>query len=88
MEKEQNHRHDMEEKIVTSREKLSNRGQIFAFILSIIVFAISGFLIYSGFEWAGTIICGASFVALIGLFISGHYRQAKSIQQKKGNTEQ
>lgn len=70
-EKEQSHRHGIEDKALISSITIQKRGQIFALILSLIILIGSMFLIYKGKEISGSILAGATLTGLAYIFITG-----------------
>jgi uncharacterized membrane protein len=70
-EKEQSHRHGLENQALNSSISIQKRGQIFALLLSLLILAISGFLIYEGKELAGSALAGATLTGLAYIFITG-----------------
>lgn len=73
-EKEQSHRHVIEDKALSSSISIQKRGQIFALILSLFILGGSMFLIYSGKEISGSVLAGASLTGLAYIFITGRKR--------------
>jgi len=70
-EKEQNHRHNLENKGVSGAINKDSRGQHYALITSILLITSCVFLIYSGHEISGSILGGGSLTGLAYIFISG-----------------
>lgn len=82
-EKQSNHRQKMESDVIRSQNKQSERGQVFAFILSIILIGagIASFVTDHD-EVAGTIF-GVTIIGLVTVFIVGKKSQSKDLKDKK-----
>jgi len=76
------HRIELERTVVFSREKQSNRGQIFAFILAILFVVLAAFALYLGYPKIALTIVGFTITSIVSLFIAGKNSQ-KPPQQKK-----
>ncbi|WP_419802333.1 DUF2335 domain-containing protein [Mucilaginibacter sp.] len=76
------HRTAMETLVVTSQQKQSAWGQIYAFIIAIFVFAGSMFLIYLGHEVSGGILGSVDLVGLVTVFIMGRFYQVNNLKSK------
>lgn len=70
-EKEQNHRHQQEIKILAENVSIKKRGQIFALTICSLVVAASFALIWTGHEVSGSVLATGSLSALAYVFISG-----------------
>lgn len=75
-EKEQLHRHNLEGRSVQGSISKDKRGQRYALLVTCLVTAIGGSLIYMGHPVWGSIYGGATLVALVGLFL-GHKNKRK-----------
>lgn len=73
-EKEQAHRHFIEDKALSSSISIQKRGQIFALILSLLILIGSMFLIYNGREISGSVLAGSVLIGLAYTFINGRKR--------------
>lgn len=81
------HRHGLENRVVDSNIKLAKRGQIFAYSLGVIGLGGGMFLIHAGLElWGGTAFLG-SLASLIAVFIYGQKKQEKELTEKRGLME-
>lgn len=81
-EKQSSHRQEMESKALGTSSRQGTLGQIFAFILSLVVIIIGGFLIYKDKDISGLVIVISVIVSLVGLFIYGK-RRASQEELKK-----
>lgn len=68
--KQIDHRIEIEKNIVSSRTKQSNRGQIFAFIISVLLVVLAFFALKHGYPKIATIICSATLVSVIYAFVA------------------
>lgn len=76
-ENEQEHRHKTENTALTGSVNAEKRGQWFAFVISLIVFCGSIFLISQDHEISGTILAGGSLTGLAYIFIRGRRQMTK-----------
>ncbi|WP_060988319.1 DUF2335 domain-containing protein [Photobacterium leiognathi] len=70
-EKEQSHRHALEDKAVTGEISKDKRGQNYALLSSLVIILGSIGLIYTGHEVSGSILAGGTLTGLAYIFISG-----------------
>lgn len=70
-EKEQGHRHSVEENGLGGFLGLQKRGQIYGFIIAIVAFIIGGILVYLGHDWVGGLLMGGTVVSLVTVFVIG-----------------
>lgn len=80
------HRIDMESKVVTSQLRQSGRGQIYGFIIAVLFLIVSGVLIYTDHDVAGTILGTVDLVALCTVFVVGREKQKADLEQKAGTS--
>ncbi len=78
-----NHRRNLETTVVNSLSKQSGRGQWLGFIIAIIGLGISGFLIYTGHDTAGSVIGVADLGGLVSIFVIGKQQQKNELENKK-----
>ena len=76
-EKQQDHRINIETKVIISQNKQSGLGQIFGLIIGIFGISCGTFLAYSGVTTVGGIIAGGTVVSLVSVFVIGKTRQRK-----------
>lgn len=74
-EKQSSHRQEIEGKALESSSRQGTLGQVFAFILSLVVIIIGGFLIYSDKNISGLVMVLTAIGSLVGLFIYGKKRE-------------
>jgi Predicted membrane protein len=79
------HRIKLEEIVVVSREKQSQRGQYFAFILTLALIACAVYALYIGAYKIASIIISITVIAVATLFITGKASQTK--QPKQNNNQ-
>ena len=77
------HRMEIEKATLRAEIKQAATGQIFAFIIALAFLFVSGFLIYTGFSVAGTILGTVDLVALVIVFILGRYNKSRSSDIQK-----
>jgi len=78
------HRRSLEEKAVTDQLKESRRGQVFAFILSLIIIGVGSALIFYNEKLAlGLSVIFGNLVTLIGLHLGGKKSQRKDLEDKE-----
>ncbi len=70
-EKEQDHRHTIENTAVNGAINKDKRSQSYALLCIIFLSVLCGGLIYLGHDVAGTVLGGATLVSLAALFITG-----------------
>jgi uncharacterized membrane protein len=74
-EKQQEHRMNLEAKIVSSQSRQSNLGQWFGLIIGLVGIGSGTFLAYSGQTTVGGIIAGGTVVSLVSVFVIGKKNQ-------------
>jgi uncharacterized membrane protein len=79
VEKQSNHRIEIEKKIVDKQLKLLSRGQIFAFIISLIGFSITAGGFYLGYAWQAVVLGAGMIVSLVTIFV----RPSKESEEPK-----
>ncbi len=84
VERQMDHRHGLEKRVVGSNTSQSWVGLIFAFILGMTGLVGSLYLIYIGRELGGGATFLGSLGALIGLFFYGRKSQSKELAEKRG----
>ncbi|EIY8042695.1 DUF2335 domain-containing protein [Vibrio vulnificus] len=84
-EKEQAHRHGIENRGVNGAISKDVRGQYFALICSLVMIVCCTYLISNGHEISGSILGGSTLVGLAYVFITG--RKSKNSRDKDTGTE-
>lgn len=79
-EKQQDHRMGLENKAVTSQLSQSKFGQIFGFILSVIIISACTYLSFTDHETTASILGGTTIISLAGIFVLG--RRGKTPSKK------
>lgn len=74
-EKEQMHRHSIENRALQASIGTEKRGQKYAYVLSLLILFGSMGLIYSGREISGSILAGSTLIGLAYVFITGRKRE-------------
>ena len=81
-EKEQGHRHSLENTAVNGAINKDKRSQRYALFCIVFLSILCGGLIYSGHDTAGTVLGGATLVSLAALFITGKRSAEKDNSEK------
>lgn len=82
-EKQSAHRQTMENRAISEGIKSSNRGQIFGFIIAILVILLGFWLMMNGKDGYGFSLMIAELVGLVGLFIYNRISEKKELVNKK-----
>ena len=69
--KEQDHLHDQNNLSMSNQLTLRKRGQWFGFLIFAMVIALGAYAMYSGSEWAGTIISVTGVAGIITQYLKG-----------------
>ena len=77
-EKQQDHRHLLENKSVDAAIDAEKRGQHYALIVSVLIILGALYLIATGKEVYGTILAGGTLTGLAYIFITGRKKSQKS----------
>jgi len=77
-EKQQNHRIELEKKAVSSQLSQAKKGQIFGFVITLLIVGCGTHLALNGHEKTGIVLIGTTLVALAGIFVLGKFRKEKS----------
>lgn len=77
-EKQQDHRIELEKTAVRSQLSQSKKGQIFGFIISMVIVGCGTYLAICGHEKTGVVLIGTTLVALAGIFVLGRFKNQKS----------
>lgn len=86
--KQSQHRIKMEDTVVTSNQKQSGRGQIFAFIIAILFLGVAAWVTISGHDAVGGLLGTVDLLGLVAIFITGKRQQATNLQQKNPDNTQ
>jgi uncharacterized membrane protein len=76
-ENQASHRMKLEDKAVTSQLSQSKKGQIFGFIIALLLIASSVYCAFSGYESLGKILGGSTILGLVAIFVTGKLLQRK-----------
>lgn len=82
-EEQSRHRISMESKIIPGQQRESSRGQIFGFILCLLLITVGTYAIYCDHEWIGGIILTITVVSVASLFVSGRLSMRKNLNEKR-----
>jgi uncharacterized membrane protein len=81
-EKQSLHRQTLEATVISSQNRQGERGQIFAFILAVLLIVAGVLAVLQGAEKVACVIFGATIVGLCALFIAGKKAQSKDLAKK------
>jgi len=79
-ENQQNHRINLESKVVKSQSNQSKLGQIFGLIIGLVGIGCGTYLAASGEPTVGGIIAGGTVVSLVSVFVIGKAAQRKNLE--------
>lgn len=82
-EKNQDHRHNLENTVIPSRVKLEQRGQIIGALLGIAMIISGTAIVATGMPIVGVSIIGTTAVALAGLFVYTDRSKRKELEGKR-----
>jgi len=82
VEKQAGHRQSLETKRIDADIKNESRGQLFAFIITILSIASGTFLIYSGRDASGLTLMISELAILAGVFVYNNASQKKELREK------
>ena len=77
LEREQQHRHMIEEKVRMAELHDMRQGQLFAFIIVLFFGIVGAFLIYNKHDIAGSVFGGSAILGIVTTFIVGRKRAKK-----------
>lgn len=84
-EKQQDHRHKLEEKVITSDIRRSWGGLAAGLVVAIVSIALGCTLVFNGHDAAGTTIATATVVGLVTAFLTGTSRRKQERAEKAQN---
>jgi len=82
-EKQLEHRIHLENYIIKEELNQSKRGQIFGFVLAIVVLLFVLILSILGHEMVASILGGTTMIGLVAVFVIGKKLQQKDLKSKK-----
>ena len=86
-EKQETHRHKMEEMVVQSGIDASREGRRFGFAIAVLFLFVSGGLALLGQPWVGGVLGTVDLVALVSVFVYGERVKRKERVRKEENRE-
>ena len=86
-EKQSSHRQNMEDRMLAENIKVSKRGQLFAFVLTIIILLFGMYLVVTGKDVQGFITIVTVVTGLAGLFVYNRVSERKELEEKKKEIE-
>ncbi len=85
-ENQSSHRISMESKIIPRQQRESTLGQIFGFILSLLLIGYGIYAMKEGHAWIGGIIVTVTLVSLAALFVVGRHKIKKDLDNKNSDS--
>lgn len=76
------HRQFIEKEVISSQNMQSERGQIFAFILAVLLIAVGSTAFLLGHSTVASIIFGTTVVGLVTVFVLGRKSQQRDLSKK------
>lgn len=86
-EKQQNHRMNLENQVIPSEVQINKRGQLFAFIMGLVLIAASTATILHGSVTAGTILILVIFLGYLTVYMGGKVSMKADMKKKKVSGE-
>ncbi len=83
--KQSEHRMELEKIVVSGNSRRANRGQLFAFILAVVIICFGGTLLLLGKELEGYVLLVGTVSTLIGIFLYGRKTEKKERIEKFQN---
>ncbi|MBP7796081.1 MAG: DUF2335 domain-containing protein [Elusimicrobiales bacterium] len=77
------HRIELENFAIHEQISESKRGQIFAFVIALIMIVCGTICILKDHDWAGSIMVGGTLISLVYAFINGKTKQKKDLENKQ-----
>lgn len=81
-ENQSTHRQKQEDKVITSQLKQSERGQMFAMILAVLLIVVGVWAFVTDHDAVSSTIFGVTVVGLVAVFITGKRSQKKELSSK------
>jgi len=82
-EEQAKHRQRLEDKVVTGNLGRASRGQVFGFILGLVVSGLAAYLIVTGQAELGVVAIALELAALAGIFVFGRQHGAIELARKR-----
>lgn len=82
VESQSSHRQLIEKEVITSQNRQSESGQLFAFILAILLIAVGTGAFLLGQTAVASIIFGTTVVGLVTVFVLGRRSQQRDLSRK------
>lgn len=85
-EKQAVHRQALEKKVIDSDALHALVGTVFGLVIGLFGLSVAGYCIYTGHDWAGAVIGGATLASMVGSFIYGSSKQRRERQEQSPPT--
>jgi len=81
---EEQHRHriSLEKEVIPKQVKQSGRGQIFAFILCLMLTLFAGYCVHEGDNRTALAVVALTIISIAGIFITGKYMIKEDLKKK------
>lgn len=76
------HRQKLESETITIQNRVTVRGQYFAFVLALLLTAVAGYFGYCGQEWLAGTIFTTTIAGVAALFLAGRQAQKRNLDAK------
>lgn len=82
VENQSEHRQQLEKGMITVQNRVTVRGQVFAFVLTLFLTGIASYFGYRGQEWLAGTIFTPTIVGVATVFLAGRHAQKRNLDAK------
>ncbi len=83
VEKQASHRMEIEKHVIWCQQQQAVRGQLFAMLIVMFGFVLTGYLSIQGHDTVASVVVGTGIVGIISVIATGKMQIHKSLQQKR-----
>jgi uncharacterized membrane protein len=76
------HRQQLENRIITVQNRVTVRGQWFAFLLTLLLTGVAGYFGYRGQDWLAGTIFTTTIAGVATVFLAGRHAQKRNLDEK------
>ena len=87
-ERQEAHRHGLENRVIDSGIEATKRGQRLAFSVAVAGMLLAAYLAYLGQPWQAIAALGSDLVSMVVVFLVGRTRQEKEREKRRRELEQ